>query len=212
MKQHRFFDREHASWVRRLLPGEFGSSRKAIKDPAIQQRPEALMTVLGSCVAVCLTDKVEGVIGMNHFMLPQQTGSAWIENGKQDPANRSARYGSYAMELLINELLAQGAKKDRLAAWIFGGGQILSSLSDIGRSNVEFARRYLVRENIAVQGQDTGGTLARKLYFSPSLKAPECIPIQESLSRIQHRELRLAAALASNGVTQKSDISLFDRA
>ena len=209
MKQHRFFDREHATWVLRLLPGEFATSKKASGNPSPSPPAQGLMTVLGSCVAVCLMDKTAGLMGMNHFMLPEQLDQAFLEHYGADPASRSARYGCYAMELLINALLTQGAKREHLGAWIFGGGQILSGMTDIGHSNVLFATQYLLREKIKIKGQDTGGNLARKLYFSPTLSAPECRLIQESLKRVQHREIRHAATLASVNATHKTDISLF---
>jgi chemotaxis protein CheD len=212
MKQHRFFDRSHTAWVRRLLPGEFASSKKAPLECSANQSSEALMTVLGSCVAVCLWDKVAGVIGMNHFMLPEQSDLIIIEKTSVDPASRSARYGSNAMELLINEMLFKGAQKDRLTAWVFGGAQILAGLTDIGLCNIQFARQYLVREKIAIKGQDTGGSLARKLYFALDLHEPECRLIEESLHRVQHRELRHAATIARAGLGQGADISLFEKA
>jgi chemotaxis protein CheD len=212
MKQHRFFDRARSTWVLRLLPGEFATSKKALDKLSSLPPSQGLMTVLGSCVAVCLMDKSAGVMGMNHFMLPEQLDPAYLEHYETNPANRSARYGSYAMELLINALLAQGAKREHLGAWIFGGGQILAGMTDIGQSNVQFATQYLLREKIKIKGQDTGGKLARKLYFAPELSAPECRLIQESLNRVQHREIRHAASLASGNATQKTDISLFQGA
>jgi chemotaxis protein CheD len=212
MKPHRFFDREYSCWVRRLLPGEFATSKEASSEVAKEKSSEGLMTVLGSCVAVCLTDPTAGVIGMNHFMLPQQLDLSLSGLSSTGPANRSARYGSYAMELLINELLSQGAKKDRFHAWIFGGAQILAEPTDVGLCNVQFAAHYLRQERIKLLGHDTGGALARRLYWAPQLVQPDCRLIEESLNRVQHRESRHAAALAQSGAALKPDISLFERA
>lgn len=211
MKPHRFFDREHSSWVRRLLPGEFATSRKASSEGVNPKPSEGLMTVLGSCVAVCLTDQATGLIGMNHFMLPAQREIGLPEISNADPTNRSARYGSYAMELLINELLSQGAKKDRMLAWIFGGGQILTELTNVGMCNIQFAAQYLRQERIKLRGQDTGGIFARRLYWATQLSQPECRHIEVSLNRVQHRESRHAAALVQSSTTLKPDISLFEK-
>ncbi len=212
MKQHRFFDREHSTWVRRLLPGEFAISRKASSDGDNPNPSESLMTVLGSCVAVCLADHAAGLIGMNHFMLPRQLELGSPELLSVDPTNRRARYGSYAMELLINELLAQGARKDRMVAWIFGGAQILTELTDVGLCNVQFASQYLRQERLKLRGQDTGGVLARRLYWTPEITHPDCRHIEKSLNRVQHRESRHAAALVRRGAILKPDISLFEGA
>jgi chemotaxis protein CheD len=35
------------------------------------------------------------------------------------------RYGTYAMEILINDLLKAGARRENLEAKVFGGGAVL---------------------------------------------------------------------------------------
>ena len=61
-----------------------------------------LVTVLGSCVAACIHDRTAGIGGMNHFMLPDDGADA------SHAASDSMRYGAYAMEVLINELIKRG--------------------------------------------------------------------------------------------------------
>jgi len=118
--------------------------------------PQAMLTtILGSCVAACVRDPVAGVGGMNHFLLPGNTSSDGL------------RYGVNAMELLINGLLQKGAKRDRLEAKIFGGGHVVKGLSDIGKQNAAFAKRYFEDEGIPVVGESVGGPHARKLQFWP---------------------------------------------
>ncbi|MGY9048247.1 hypothetical protein P775_08510 [Puniceibacterium antarcticum] len=117
-----------------------------------------LTTVLGSCVAVCLTDPVAAIGGMNHFLLPQKDGKA----------GESFRYGAYSMELLINGLLKRGARKDRLVAKMFGGASMNSTLRDIGGSNVAFAREFLANESIPCGGESVGGNSARRIRFWPT--------------------------------------------
>lgn len=123
-----------------------------------------LCTVLGSCVAVALYDRTAGLGGLNHFMLPGAMHRS-LE------ASQSAKYGMYAMELLVNELLRKGARREKLEAKAFGGGSVLGdgqeAASGISRSNVEFVLEYLATEGIPLRSSDLGGTQARKiLYFT----------------------------------------------
>jgi chemotaxis protein CheD len=117
---------------------------------------EVLTTILGSCVAACIRDPVARIGGINHFLLPGEAG----EDG--------LRYGVNAMELLVNELLKGGAKRNRLEAKVFGGAQVVKGLSDIGAKNVEFANRYFRDEGIMVTAGSTGGFQARRIEFWPA--------------------------------------------
>ncbi|MDO8409616.1 MAG: chemotaxis protein CheD [Phenylobacterium sp.] len=117
-----------------------------------------LTTILGSCVAVCLWDPQRGVGGMNHFLLPE---------GKAEGANEGRRYGAFAMELLINELLRMGARRENMQAKLFGGARMFSGLSDVGASNAAFAERFLRDEGIPVVGTSLGGFGARRIQFWP---------------------------------------------
>lgn len=115
-----------------------------------------LTTILGSCVATCMFDPLAKVGGMNHFLLPGDTG---VEGMK---------YGVNAMELLINGLLQQGATRARLQAKLFGGANVISNLSDIGAQNVAFAQRFLQTEGIQVVGTSLGGDRARRVRYWPT--------------------------------------------
>lgn len=118
-----------------------------------------LSTLLGSCVAMCLFDPVAHLGGLNHFLLPgSDTG---------DESDRSLRYGAYAMELLVNSLLTQGAAKSRLRAKLFGGARMLAGLTDLGGRNADFAEQYLQRENIALVGGSLRGDRGRRVEFWP---------------------------------------------
>lgn len=132
-----------------VLQGEF----------RVSDAPDTILTtVLGSCIAACLCDPVRGVGGMNHFLL--------AGDERSDPA--SVRYGINLMELLINELLKNGARRDRLEAKVFGGGRMLQAGQNIGESNARFALWFLNNEGIRCVSQSVGGTKARKLRFRPS--------------------------------------------
>lgn len=118
-----------------------------------------LTTLLGSCVAACIRDPVIGVGGMNHFLLP----------GTVDGQSRSRTesYGLYLMELLINGLLKQGARRERLEAKLFGGARTVDGLSDIGAKNASFAKEFLRNEGIAYAGGDLGGQKGRRIEYWP---------------------------------------------
>lgn len=117
-----------------------------------------LTTVLGSCVSVCLIDPLFRVGGMNHFLLP---------TGKTGGAS-SASYGVNAMELLINDMIKEGAQHRRLRAHIFGGARMMSGLGNIGDKNAGFARDFLTREGIRIDRCSTGGTSARRITLWPA--------------------------------------------
>jgi chemotaxis protein CheD len=125
------------------------------------QRDMVIVTVLGSCVSACLRDPQTNVGGMNHFMLPYQAADS------QGPLSESARYGAYAMELLVNHLLSLGANRDRIQAKVFGAGRIVPGMSDVGARNADFALEYLQRERIPVVAKDLGREEASKVYFFP---------------------------------------------
>ena len=120
-------------------------------------------TVLGSCVSACIRDRISGIGGMNHFMLPE----AGVD--QNNPVSESARYGAYAMELLVNQLMKIGANRKNLEAKVFGGGNVLRNLSiiNIGDRNANFVRKYLKNEDIRIVGEDLSDRYARKVYFFP---------------------------------------------
>jgi chemotaxis protein CheD len=148
-----YFDQALNSQAVKLLPGEY----------YVTDKDMLLVTVLGSCVAACIRDSQSGIGGMNHFMLP--------ENGldTNTPVNSSARYGIYAMEILINQLLKLGARRSNLEAKVFGGGNVLDGLTvaNVGQRNADFVLEFLATEQIRVVAQDLVDVYPRKVYFFP---------------------------------------------
>ena len=119
---------------------------------------EVIMTILGSCISACVRDPVVKVGGMNHFLLP----------GKTDhPDFASARYGAFAMEELINEILKRGGRRERLEIKVFGGGNIIKSSTKIGSKNVEFIQEYLEQEGMKPISSDLGGDYPRRVNYYP---------------------------------------------
>jgi chemotaxis receptor (MCP) glutamine deamidase CheD len=146
-----------------LLPQELDSeiARITINIGGLRtsRQPMLLDTVLGSCIAACLYDPVLGIGGMNHFMLPEGVDS-------DNPT--SARYGVYAMEMLITELMKMGAERRRFQAKVFGGGHVLKireSLTGVPQRNIEFVRKFLETEQIPVVREDVGGYQPRRVLF-----------------------------------------------
>jgi chemotaxis protein CheD len=141
--------------TRRILPGEY----------AVTGDDDTLVTVLGSCISACIRDPVAKVGGMNHFMLPEDGGGGdrWL-----DPKiGLATRYGSYAMESLINDLLKRGAKRERFEIKLFGGGQILISQTDVGKRNIAFIHDFLEKEGLKAVAEDLGGHSPRMLAYFP---------------------------------------------
>jgi len=148
-----YFDRTLDIDAAKILPGEYYATGREM----------VLVTVLGSCVAACIRDRVTGIGGMNHFMLPD-SGS-----DQGNPLSASARYGTYAMEMLLNQLMKLGAKRANLEAKVFGGGNVLRGfkVANVGERNSKFALEYLNTERISVVAQDLLDIYPRKVYFFP---------------------------------------------
>ena len=149
-------------------------SRHVIQgDHAVSCNPnEALLTVLGSCVATCMYDEVAGVGGMNHYLLPHGSGET----------SDNKRYGVNAMELLINGLLKAGASRARLKAKLFGGARMMDGFSDIGAQNAAFAVSFLEAEGIGVVSESLGGRRARRVRFWPATGRAQQLLLAETVT------------------------------
>ena len=152
----RYWDSGVDTWTAKILPGEF----------FVTMHDETITTVLGSCISACIRDTALGYGGMNHFMLPEDNSvgnNSWI-NGS---GGLSTRYGSYAMESLINELMKLGARRERLEVKIFGGGKILPTMSDVGAKNIAFAKSFLKIEGFKIAAEDVGEVFPRRVVYFP---------------------------------------------
>ena len=138
----------------RLNPGEY----------YVTKNNEAIYTTLGSCVSACIRDRITGIGGMNHFMLP-----ASIDDGRWKVAGLGAatRYGNFAMEHLINEILKNGGIRKNLEVKLFGGGRIISNMVDVGKRNIDFARDYINTEGLQVTSEDVGDVFPRMVVYFP---------------------------------------------
>lgn len=147
-----WYETQFNSEAVKVLPGEY----------FVHAEDLLIMTTLGSCIAACLWDRNARIGGLNHFLLP--------DGGGQDASSTGGRYGSYAMELLINELLKRGASRSTLEAKVFGGGQVIAGMTtmNIGERNTRFVLDYLKTERIPVVSKDVLDIYPRKVCFLPA--------------------------------------------
>jgi chemotaxis protein CheD len=153
----RYWDHHYGSYVAKILPGEY----------YVTYQNEILMTVVGSCVSACIRDSIYGIGGMNHFLLPAHTPSTY---GKWERTSVSAacRYGNFAMENMINEILKHGGQRQNLEVKLFGGGRIVANMSNIGQQNIDFVKNYIRMEGLTLLAEDLGDIYPRKIVFFPS--------------------------------------------
>ena len=146
----RYWDKTRGLWGAKILPGEF----------YVTLHDESISTVLGSCISACIRDQKLGLGGMNHFMLPV--------SGDDSTWGVANRFGNFAMENLINEILKNGGKRENLEVKLFGGGRILQNMTDVGARNIKFAQEYVKTEGILLMKEDVGDVFPRKVIYFPA--------------------------------------------
>ncbi|WP_144394490.1 chemoreceptor glutamine deamidase CheD [Pleionea sediminis] len=151
---NRYFDKVNQKFSAKIKPGEYYVTRNE----------ELIVTVLGSCVSACIRDKVNLIGGMNHFMLPITPD---IAKTPISVTSQTARYGNFAMEFLINNIIRNGGERRFLEVKLFGGSRIIRQMSDIGQKNIEFIQQYVKSEALKVLAKDLGGTSPRKVVYDP---------------------------------------------
>ncbi|MFM1886363.1 MAG: putative chemoreceptor glutamine deamidase CheD 1 [Pseudomonadota bacterium] len=153
----RSWDATQGRWSAKILPGEY----------YVTGQDEAITTILGSCISACIRDRELRIGGMNHFMLPEDTSdgqSSWMDKA----TGLATRYGSFAMESLVNEILKRGGRRQRLEVKLFGGGKMLASMIDVGARNIAFARQWLRTEGFILVAEDVGDTVPRRIVYTPA--------------------------------------------
>ena len=153
---NRYWDKTNKMYAAKLLPGEF----------YVTTHDEVIVTVLGSCISACVRDRTFGIGGMNHFMLPMGGGARAPDPGSKW-ASEATRYGNFAMEALINEILKIGGRKENLEIKLFGGGKILEQMTNIGEMNIQFAREFVETEGLKLLAEDMGDIYPRKVHYFP---------------------------------------------
>jgi chemotaxis protein CheD len=197
-KIQRYWDPALDHWNAKILPGEYYVTRNE----------EAITTVLVSCISACIRDPSAQVGGMNHFMLPED-GSSGSGNRWLDPvAGLATRYGSHAMESLINELLKLGASRARFEVKLFGAGRILASVTDVGARNIEFVHNYLRTEGLRCIAEDLGDIYPRRIAYFPAtgkVKVRRLRPLEATAIAEAERKY-----MSDIGAKDGGDVELFD--
>jgi chemotaxis protein CheD len=189
----RFFDSTADAWVVKVFPGEFYVTGKS---------DEVIVTVLGSCVSACIRDPLLGIGGMNHFMLPQSHSGRWGADAEP------TRFGNFAMEKLINELIKAGATRDRMEIKVFGGGNVTDSTQAIGTQNADFVLRYLEAEGLGYTAKDLGGDHPRRIHYYPKTgRVIRRLLVTSEFATIARDESDYASRLSSTKTT--GEIQLF---
>jgi chemotaxis protein CheD len=162
---------------------------------------EMLVTILGSCVAVCVRDPVIGVGGMNHFLLAESSSGEW------GGVNAATRYGNHAMETLINDIIAMGGVRSRFEVKIFGGGHVIDSSLAIGQKNVEFAEQYLANEGMAIAAKHVGGFHPRRIHYFPQTGRVQLLQLRRgSDAAVFQKELEFKRRIAVKPVEGGVDL------
>ena len=143
---HRYYNQNEELMVTNVRSGEY----------YVAEGPKELMvTVLGSCIATCIFDPISKIAGMNHFLIPGDFNTP-----------PSPRYGIFAMEYMINEILKRGGVKTRLIVKVFGGGNVMKNTTmQIGQKNIEFITEYLANESLTIAASDVGDDCPRRVHF-----------------------------------------------
>jgi chemotaxis protein CheD len=195
---NRYFDKQMNVVAAKIMPGELYVSTTG----------EMIVTTLGSCVSACIRDRVKGIGGMNHFMLPMQqdhSSSQWGSNS----VSSASRYGNWAMEFLINEILKCGGYKNNFEIKLFGGGNVLSSSkNDVGQKNILFVKEYLAKEGLSVMAEDLGDIYPRKILYFPDTGAVKVRKLKRTANdTILQREREYSQTV--NNETPSGSVELF---
>ncbi|QIY80457.1 chemoreceptor glutamine deamidase CheD [Chromobacterium violaceum] len=194
MNSHQYYDKHFQITAVKVFPGEFHATNQS----------RLLVTLLGSCVAVCLSDRISGVAGMNHFLLPE--GSLNLGAGTS-----AARFGVNAMELLITDMQKLGAMRNRLEAKIFGAGNVLDGMTvvKVGERNTNFIRSYLANEQIPILAEDLLGECARKVYFFTATGKVLIKKLKKSGAAIKQEQPYRGRIVEQGEGAKTGDIDLF---
>lgn len=190
----RYFDPRFGKVSVRVLPGEH----------YVTDSPdEMIVTVLGSCISACIRDPETGIGGMNHFMLPTSDTGQWGD------VSAAMRYGNYAMEVLINDLMRRGARRQTLEIKVFGGAHVGVMNSDVGEKNIRFVKSYLADEGFRPAAADVGGSNPRRIHYFPADGKVKRLALKQiEGTELRHQEQAYRSSI--RGADVGGDVELFD--
>jgi len=192
--RRRYVDPKSNHQVVRVLPGDHYVS---------ETKNEMIVTILGSCVAACIRDPKTGIGGMNHFMLPES------ETGNWGAVSATMRYGNFAMETLINEILRTGCTRERLEVKLFGGGNVTPGRVKVGDMNGQFALNYLKYEGLQPAAYDLGGTSPRRIHFYPETGKVDRLLLRRRDDRKYLKEENAYRSRLPQQIKKGGDVDLF---
>lgn len=190
--RRRYFDRSLGCNVVQVFQGDYYVTNRS---------NEVLTTVLGSCIAACVRDPRTGYGGMNHFLLPDAGGG--------DATGVSLRYGSFAMEQLINDVLARGGQRESLEIKVFGGGNVVQGLTGVGHKNADFIETYLRNEGFIIASQHLRGHSPRKVQYFPRTGRARMRELASSMGKTI-LEKEVSQTVRTNVNEDSGAIELFD--
>ncbi len=193
-KVRRYRDPASGSVIAKLLPGDFYVTRQ----------DEILDTVLGSCVSACVRNPRTGYGGMNHFMLPAPKGHDGDSWG--GIVGTATRYGSASMEQLINRVLQGGGTRAELEVKVFGGGQVLSSMTEIGNHNVNFVHQFLHDEGMAIAAEDVRDVCPRHVRYHALTGRVQMRRLGSNVKAIASREQKYLVGLDQQPIAGPIDL------
>lgn len=194
----RYWDKDFQCYAAKILPGEY----------YVTSSREIIVTSLGSCISACIRDKVFGIGGMNHFMLPNNFKGN-DESWRHRKDNLANRYGNYAMENLINDILKNGGRRENLEVKLFGGGKILAKMTDVGARNINFIEEYIKTERLDLVAKDLGSEYPRRVIYDPITGKAKVRKLKAlTTNSIIERETRYLHDIQDSNVA--GDIELFD--
>lgn len=199
----RFYHPQKQKHLVKVMPGGVYWSR---------DEEEIICTGLGSCVAACIWDEEQHIGGVNHFLLPfDNTNQLRHWHPDEEVVSTASRYGSHAMEMLINALVSHGAIRQNLKVKLFGGAKMMGHISMIGQKNIEFVRCYVTQEELKVIAEDLGGDTPRKVMFEPTTGRAwiKKLPFSE-VNKIHREEEKYASQLDKESHrNHDDDVELF---
>lgn len=178
----------------RIVQGNF----QVTSDPSVIYH-----TILGSCISACIRDPALGIGGMNHFLLPSgETSQAEIADGT------ASRYGTYAMELLVNAILSRGGQRGRLEVKLFGGGNVVRGISNVGHKNADFIENFAQMERLNVVAKHLRGNAARRVEYNPGTGKARMLQVAtDAVDAIVREEMKRSVRVTTSPA---GDIELFD--
>ena len=137
-------------------------------DVVCADRGDRLETLLGSCVAIVLTDPRRTLGAMCHIVHTGRATEGVVETGV---------YGGVALDTMYMLLRERGIDPRQCEAYVYGGGNMFPRLcgnrGHVGQRNAQWALDALAHDGVRVLLHDLGGTSYRRLSWTVGPEAPQ---------------------------------------